>query len=198
MAWLPIGAAASTDPTLGDWAAVAGAVFTAVAAGAAAVAARQGRQQIEAAERPLLDVQVLKDVDTGLLRLAIINSGRGVARGASFAVHALGHATDNVIGDGFMPPGARVHFLTSIGPLPAPPRVMQADLPDLAVMVIYRDAAGFVHYRTHKEIEYVPRTLIRRRPKYPDRVAVFRRLYPHVDVAAAERATHTVLPGPGG
>lgn len=192
MALLPIVADSSA---LGDWAAVAAAVFTAVAAGAAAVAARQGRQQIEAAERPLLEVQVLKDPATGFLRLAIVNSGRGIARGSMFMAHALGKVTINVIGDGFVSPGARINYLTSIGPLPAQPGAMRGDLPDLAVMVTYRDAAGFVHYRTHDETEYVPRTLIRRRPKYPELVAVSNRIYPHVDVANAEGARHTVVPG---
>jgi hypothetical protein len=173
---------------LGDWAAVAGAAFTAAAAAAAFLTTRQGRRVIEAAERPVLEAQVLADPGTGMLRLAIINSGRGVARGANFAVHALGSVTDDVIGDGYVEPGGRVHVVTSIGPLPTPRGQMRPDLPDLAVLLAYRDASGFVHYRTHEDREYVPRTLVRRRPKYPDRVAVFEKLYPRVAIDSASRA----------
>ncbi len=92
------------DASLGERAAAAGAIFTALAALAALLTARQGWHPIEAAERPLLEVQVLADPDRErTLRLAIINSGRGVARNANFAVHALGQVTDNVIGDGTSP-----------------------------------------------------------------------------------------------
>lgn len=178
------------DPTLGDWAAVAGAVFTAAAAGAALLTTRQGRQLIESAERPMLEAQVLADPGTRMLRLAIINTGRGVARGTNFAVHALGHVTDNVVGDGYVGPGERFHVTTDIGPLPTPAGQMRADLADLGVLVVYRDAEAFAHYRTHTGKHYVPRTLIRRRPKYPDRVAVFKKLYPHIPIGSAARANN--------
>jgi hypothetical protein len=174
----------ATDPTLGDWAALGGAVFTACAAGAALLTTRQGRKLIEASERAIVEAQVLRDPGTGGLRLALINSGRGVARGVNFVVHADGQATENIVNDGFMEPGERVHAVTSIG-LVAPAGVMQHDLPDLAVMVTWRDAAGFVHYRTHTEVEHVPRTRLLRRPKYPDRTEVFGKLYPHVAIDAA-------------
>jgi hypothetical protein len=154
---------AGTAPTLGEWAAAAAALFTALAAGAALWTARQGRALIEAAELPFIDAQVLRDPTAGTLMLSLINSGQGLARGVNFAVHASGQATDNVIGDGFLRAGEGVMVYTRIG-LPAPPGVLQADLPDLAVMVAYRDARAFVHYRTHTGDEYVPRTLIRRQP----------------------------------
>lgn len=182
-------------PTLGDWAATAGALFTAAAAGAAYLAARQGRESLDAAERPLLEVQVLADHETGTLMLSIINSARGVARGANFAVHAVGYLTDGVIGDGFVESGAKVHIVTDIGPLPTPEGKMRNDVDDLAVMVVFRDARGFAHYRTHTGRQYTPRTLMRRRPKYPDRVAVFKKLYPDIDVDSATRASSQVIKG---
>jgi hypothetical protein len=181
------------DSSLGDWAAAAGALFTAVAAGAAYLAARQGRESLDAAERPLLEVQVLADPETRMLRLSIINSGRGVARGANFAVHALGALTDNHIGDGFVQPGDKVHVLTDIGPLPAPVGTLRHDLDDLAAMVVFRDARGFAHYRTHAGEQFTPRTLIRRRPKYPDRVEIFKKLYPEIDVESATRAQNHLM-----
>jgi hypothetical protein len=180
------------DPTLGEWAATAGALFAAIAAGAAWRSARQGRQALEAAERPLVEVQVLAEPGTRMLLLAIINTGRGVARGVNFAVHALGHVTDNVIGDGYMQPGERVHVVTDIGPLPTPAGQMRADLADLGVMLAYRDGQGFVHYRTHTGEHRTPRTRIRRRPKYPERVETFKRLYPHIDIDGATRANNVV------
>jgi hypothetical protein len=96
------------------------------------------------------------------------------------------------VGDGFLPAGEGVMVLTRIG-LPAPPGVIRADLPDLAVMMGYRDARGFVHYRTHDDREYVPKTLIRRRPKYPERTEVFKKLYPKVDADAATRVPHNIV-----
>jgi hypothetical protein len=181
-----------SDPTIGDWAAVAAAVFTAAAAGAAFLTARQGHEQLEAADRPLLEVQVLADPQTSMARLSIINTGRGVARGCDFAIHAAGLLTDGVLGDGFVAAGQRLHVVTDI-PLPRPEGKLRADLPDLAVMVAYRDAEGFAHYRTHAGAHRTPKTLIRRRPKYPDRVDVFRKLYPHVSVRAAKRANSEVI-----
>jgi hypothetical protein len=174
----------AADPTLGDWAAVGGAVFTAFAAGAAWLTARQGRQVIEASERPVVVAQVLRDTD-GMLRLALINSGRGVARTVYFMVHAGGKATWNFVGgDGYLEPGERAHASTLI-PLPEAGPI-KGDVPDLAVMVSWRDAEGFVHYRTHTEAEHVPRTRLRRRPKYPERTELFKTLYPHVDWESAE------------
>jgi hypothetical protein len=174
------------DPTLGDWAAAGGALFTAVAAGAALLTARQGREALEATERPLLEVQVLADPQTRMLMLSIINTGRGVARGATFAVHALGRATDSPVGDGFVQAGDKVLVLTDIGPLPTD--TWQWDLPDLGAMVGYRDADGFAHYRTHTGKHVTPRTRIRRRPKYPERVSIFKRFFPDIDVESATRA----------
>lgn len=182
-----------TDASLGDLAAAAGALFTAIAAGAALLTARQGREILEAAERPLLEAEVLADADRDrMLRLSIINTGRGVARSSNFFVHALGEATENVIGDGFMQPGERVHVLTNIGPLPTPEGRMRHDVDDLAVLLAYRDAQGFVHYRTHAGAHYVPRTLIRRRPKYPERSKVFRRFYPHLNIDGSRRVKHNL------
>jgi hypothetical protein len=68
---------------------------------------------------------------------------------------------------------------------------MRASLPDLAVMVTWRDAAGFAHYRTHTDKAYVPRT-VRRRPKYPDRIEVFKKLYPHVPLESAEPVSNVL------
>jgi hypothetical protein len=181
-----------------DWATVASAVFTAGAAAAALATVRQGRQVLDAAERPLLEVQVLAEPPHRLLAVAIVNSGQGTARGANFAVHALGTATDGVIGDGFVMGGDRVKYQTTIGPLPTPAGNMRPDLDDLGAMVAYRDAGGYVHYRTHDGREYVPKTLIRRRPKYPDRVDAFRRLFPNIAVDAAQRGYVVELSDPDG
>jgi hypothetical protein len=52
-------------PQVADWAAAAGAFFTAVAALAALWAARQGRALIEAAQLPFVEAQVLRDPGTG-------------------------------------------------------------------------------------------------------------------------------------
>lgn len=177
--------------TVAEWTAVASTFFAALAATAAWLSARQGRQSLEAQDRPHLEVQVIAAPPDRMLTLSIINAGRGVARGSSFAVHALGHATDNVIGDGFMPPGQRVQVVTDIGPLPTPAGQMRADLDDLGVMVAYRDARDYVHYRTHAGKEWVPRTLIRRHPEYPDRLDAFRHFFPHIDLDVATRATST-------
>lgn len=171
--------------TLADWAGLGAAVFTALAATAALWTAWQGRQLIEASERPRVEAQVLADPGTRMLRLALVNTGTGLARGVNFMVHALGQVTHNVVNDGFMQPGERVHALTGIGPLTAPQGVLRHDVDDLAVMVAYRDAAGFVHYRTHAGVEYVPRTLFRR-PKFPDRAAVWERLYPALPIDSSE------------
>ena len=97
--------------------------------------------------------------------LSLINSGRGVARGVNFFVHANGQGTDNYVFDGFLAAGEGVTVVTPIE-LPSPPGVLVADLPDLAAMVVYRDGRGFVHYRTHTGVEYVPRTRIRRRRRF--------------------------------
>jgi hypothetical protein len=173
-------------PNLGDWGAAASAFFAATAAGAALLTARQGREALHAAELPFLEVQVLADPGTGMLGLSIVNTGRGVARGATFALHALGRATDSPLDDGFMQSGDRLHVVTDIGPLPTDS--WQGDLPDLAAMVGYRDADGFAHYRTHTGKHLTPRTRIRRHPKYPERVSIFRQFFPHVDLDAATRA----------
>lgn len=178
--------------TLGDWAAAAGALFTAIAALAALWTARQGRALIEAAELPFREAQVIRSTTTGALHLTLVNSGRGFARGANFLVHADGQATRNVIEDGFLRAGDGVQVSTSIA-LPAPPGVFHTDLPDLAVLVAYRDTRGFVHYRTHADVEYVPRTVFRR-PKYPEQIEVFKKLYPHVDIEAATWVTHNITP----
>jgi hypothetical protein len=77
-----------------------------------------------------------------------------------------------------------VRVTTTIGLPEVSPGTM-VDIPGLAVTVAYRDAAGFAHYRTHTEREYVPRTLIRRRPKYPDHVEAFKRLFPDAPVESA-------------
>ncbi len=61
-------------------------------------------------------------------------------------------------------------------------------------MVSWRDAEGFAHYRTHTEKDRTPRTWLRRRPKYPDRVAIFRGFFPHIDLERAERMTHNIIP----
>jgi hypothetical protein len=173
-------------PGVGDWSAAASALFAAGAAGAAFLTARQGREALDAAERPSLDIQVIAEPGTGRLSLSIVNAGRGVARGTTFAIHALGRATDSPAGDGFVQPGEKLLFTTDIGPVPTDQ--WHGDLPDLATMVGYRDAEGFVHYRTHTGKHVTPRTGIRRRPKYPDRVSVFSELFPHVDVDKAQRA----------
>ena len=76
-------------PTLGDWAAAAGAFFTALAAGAALWTARQGRALIEAAELPRVEAQVLRDPGNGNLMLTLINSGRGLARSVNFFVQPM-------------------------------------------------------------------------------------------------------------
>ena len=61
------------------------------------------------------------------------------------------------------------------------------------MLVAYRDARGFVHYRTHADAEHVPRTFFRR-PKYPEQLEVFKELYPRVDLEAAEWVGHNILP----
>jgi hypothetical protein len=182
------------NATFGDWAATAGALFTAVAAVAAWRSARQGRHLIDATGRPLLEPQVLADSGTGMLTVAIVNAGQGLARGSNYAVHALGHSTDGVIGNGFVPGGTGVNVRTQIGPLPMPDGVMRADLPDLGVMVVARDAAGFALYRTHDGRQYTPKTRFLRRPRYPDRVDVFRNLFPEIDLDAAVRVASVVEP----
>jgi hypothetical protein len=179
--------------TLGDWAAAAGAFFTALAALAALWTARQGRALIEASELPLVEAQVIRDPTTGALRMTVINTGRALARGVNFVVHADGQVTRNFIGDGFLAAGEGVTIATNIT-LPAPPGQLRHDLPDLAVLVAYRDARGFVHYRTHTEVEHVPRTLFRRRPKYPEQLEVFKKLYPGVDLDAATWVAHNIIP----
>ena len=165
---------------LGDWAAVAGAAFTAAAAFAAWLTARQGRQLIEDAERPRLDVQVLVGFDEmRRLRLAVVNTGRGTARGARYLVHALGQVVEGAPDDGFVRGGERIHVRTDI---PVPHAMVGDAIPDLGVMVSCRDAEGFVHYWTHRGREYVPRTLMRRRPRYPDRTEAFKRFFAEIDV----------------
>jgi hypothetical protein len=179
-------------PTVTEWTSIGSAVFTAAAAGGALLTARQGRQAIEAADRPLLEVQVLAEPTSRNLMLSIINTGTGVARGSNFAVHALGHATDDVLADGYMRPGERFHIFTSIGPLPAPAGVLRHDVEDLAAMVVYRDAEGFAHYRTHRGDHYTPRTWLRHRPRYPDRSTIFRRLFPAIDIGSASGASNVL------
>jgi hypothetical protein len=43
--------------------------------------------------------------------------------------------------------GERAHVSTDIGPLPTRTGTIRHDLPDLGVLVAYRDATGFVHCR---------------------------------------------------
>jgi len=64
-------------------------------------------------------------------------------------------------------------------------------------MVAYRDALGFVHYRTHAEEEYVPRKFLGRRPKYPEQTEAFKRLYPALDVDRAVVVANWVDPRQG-
>jgi hypothetical protein len=170
-----------------DWASVGAAVFTAAAALAAFLTARQGREIIEASRLPILDVQALADPIEGTMGFSAVNTGGGVARGGTFILHALGEFAGAVLGeDGFVRQGERVAHQTTIGPVPVDSA--QGDLPDLAVMVSYRDAEGFAHYRTHSGHHYVPKTWLRRRPRYPKRGEVFAKFFPHVDLDAATKA----------
>jgi hypothetical protein len=52
-------------------------------------------------------------------------------------------------------PGERVRATTTIDELSRRAGPI-GEAPSLAVMIAYRDAEGFVHYRTHTEKEYVP------------------------------------------
>src|SRR5215216_6387119 len=114
---LPVGSLVS-DASLGDWAAAAGALFTALAALAAYLTARQGRQLIEAAELPRLDVQVLVDPESGMLMLSVVNAGRGIGRGSGYVLHALGRVAVGILGDGFMQSGEKLFVRSAIGPVP--------------------------------------------------------------------------------
>ncbi|HEV7752603.1 MAG TPA: hypothetical protein VGO71_13745 [Baekduia sp.] len=167
-----------------------------MAAGAAWRTAAQGQKLLAAADQPFLEVQVLANAADGMLMLSIINTGTGVARGTNWAVHALGQVTDDILGDGFMQPGEKVHILTTIGPLPRPAGQMRPDLDDLGAMVTYRDVNGFVHYRTHTGEHDTPKTWLRRRPKYPERTEVFRKRFPEIPLSRATRAANkSVRPG---
>src|SRR5689334_4109553 len=98
--WMPLFEGLSAD----DVQAVAGSVsafLAAVAAAAAWATARQGRHVIEAADRPQLEPQVLADPVSGMLGLSVINTGRGVARGARYLIHGDGTFGEGVLGDGF-------------------------------------------------------------------------------------------------
>ena len=182
-------------PSIGDWAAVGGAVFTAAAAYAAFLTARQGRKALEAAERPKVEVQVMVQPSDLMLRLSIINAGRGLARSVSVMVYAEGKRTDTVVGtDGFLQPGEKAHVLTEIGPVSTP---VPGAMPGLGVTVVYRDGQDFVHYRTHQGREYVPKALIGRGPKYPTRITAFKRLFPNLAVDSAQDvASRSLPPGP--
>jgi len=164
-------------------------VFAAAAAGAAYATTRQGRQVIQASQLPELEVQVIAEPPEGYLSLVIVNGGQGLARGTTFAVHALGSARNGVLLDGFVRPGQQIKVYTDIGPLPMDK--LRGDVPDLGAMVSYRDAVGFVHYRTHDGRETIPKTWLRRRPKPAENVAMFKRLFPKFDVDGASRAKLT-------
>jgi hypothetical protein len=166
---------------LGDYASVASAVFAAIAAGAAWMSARHAGRAIEEAERPQLEAQVLADPETGLLSVAVVNTGRGVARGGIVLLHALGRYVEVPISDGFVSPGEKIYVKTDIGPVPT--EDLKGDISDLGVMVSYRDAQGFAHYRAGTGAHYSPRRLVMRRPKYPDRWEAFGRLFPAIELS---------------
>ncbi|WP_028065130.1 hypothetical protein [Solirubrobacter soli] len=157
----------------------ASAFLAAVAAAAAWATTRQGRHTIEAADRPLLEPQVLADPLSGMLGLSVINTGRGVARGARYVLHGGGLFAEGVLADGFIVPHQRVSVGSLVGPVDT--SATRGDLPDLAAIVSYRDAEGFAHYRTHAGAAYTPKTLIRRRPKFPEVGRVWRKLFPDID-----------------
>lgn len=169
--------------TTSDWGGLGSAVFTAVAAGAAWWTAWQGRQLIEAAERSMVEAQLLADPSTRMLMVALVNSGPGLARTVNYRIYALGKVTYGTVGDGFMQPADKVHVLTPIGPLPVAD-TGRVDTSGVAVIVAFRDARGFVHYRTPGGEEWVPRTRLRR-PRYPEFDEVWRRVWPAVPVASA-------------
>ncbi len=119
-----------------------------------------------------------------MLGLSVINTGRGVARGARYVLHGAGKACEGVLGDGFILPQQRVYVGSLVGPVEV--GASHGDLPDLAAIVTYRDAQGYVHYRTHAGAARTPKTLIRRKPKYPQVATVWTKLFPHIGFDKAE------------
>lgn len=182
-------------PNLAEWATLATAVFTAGAAYAALQTARHGRRQIEDAERPQLDIQVTVSGPGGTLGLLVVNTGRGIARGARYVLHGLDqHAEGNLL-DGFVRPGEKLYVRTGIGPVPA--EMLAQNDPGVAAAVLWRDADGTAHYRTQTLQTYTPPpTLIRRRPTYPARAEALKRLFPDVDFDAAKPSPSRVTREP--
>jgi hypothetical protein len=168
-----------------DVIAAVSAGFTAIAAGAAWRSAWLSRKVIEDADLPRVEVQVVVANDT--VMAAIINSGRGVARGVNVAIYTPTGRVEVGAGDGFLRPGERLHIHTEIS-VTTGARTVNA-------IVAYRDAENYVHYRTDTGKHRAPRRLITRRPKYPERKGLFRKLLPHADLDSEPRSA-SVRPPP--
>ncbi len=139
----------------------------------------------------MLEVQVLVDASSGMLYLAVVNTGRGVARGSKYEIHALGKTASGILDDGFVLPGQKWRVVTSIGPFSSIGTTKDLGV---AALVTHRDSAGFVHYTTAAGVTRTPKTLIRRRPRYDAGDRVFEKLCPGVGRHAGESVASHVEP----
>src|SRR4051794_3582198 len=98
----------------GDWAQVAGALFTAVAALAALATVRQGHRMMRAAVEPDVHIQVLQNVGDDRTEMVIANTGGGTTKGTAYLMVAGGKRAIGWLGDGFLAPGDKVVVLPEL------------------------------------------------------------------------------------
>jgi hypothetical protein len=127
-----------------DIATVLGALFTALAAGAAWRAVAQTKRITDAAQRADLHPQLLLNRASGTTDLAIYNAGGGIAKGAAFVLVVGGVKGAGFLGDGFIRSGYKV---TVHGSFPA------SD--DAECIVSWRDAddTGWAVRRDRRKVQ---------------------------------------------
>lgn len=158
-----------------EWAAVVSAVAAATAAIAAAASARASLKLQRAGRAPHVSAGVIHSRDTGRIRLTFANSGPVVATQLAYYLFVDGRKASGYVDDGQLTAGQKVHV---------DPDIVSANFKDNAYLVwSWRDADDNVHQRSnHWKYIYVSRRKFLRK-KDKTMVALFREMYPNIDVS---------------
>ncbi len=173
-----------TPSSLVEWAPVASAALSAVAALAAWAAVRLNWKQWRASQTPELRGQAVHRQKTDELKFTILNGGAGAARGVGFCVavgeeYVAGFADPNM--GGFLNPGERVTVTTQLTP---------GEESTVRGVVTCDDVAGYYHsWSIHPVRHRVWRTTFLRRPlkEYPSGKEALQHHHPDINLDQLRR-----------